>query len=386
MNVIYSLLLPVEGLKKMAASCKRKVRPILFTFLYKETTMSTYYAGLDAHSTISTVVVIDEAGEKVDVREDFPTCKRALLDALDQDADHLQVHLEASSIHRDIHDLIHNHVEEVVVSDPRQNALVENTGGGDRIEAHQLARLLRLGAYSRVYLEPDDRKRRFRKVVMEYIRLNEKQAKLKQSTQMFMQEEGLQRTGSTRLSTRENRRRILDRVDNSVITSMLKERFDELEMLLEKRGIAEERMHEHAKPFPVIQRYDAMPGGGIYTGSVFVAIIRNPFRFQYRQQVWKYATLAVKTKESAGKKKKGDHLNRAGHGHLKDVLYTIFMAAQRRNDQNGFKRFYRASLSETGDQTRARLNTMRKICDVMWSMWKHSTEYDDDRVRHPNGS
>ncbi len=64
--------------------------------------MTVYSVGLDTRSTTSTIVVVDEDGELVTVKETFPTCKQALEEVPDLDGEEIQVHLEASTIHRDL--------------------------------------------------------------------------------------------------------------------------------------------------------------------------------------------------------------------------------------------------------------------------------------------
>lgn len=38
--------------------------------------------------------------------------------------------------------------------------------------------------------------------------------------------------------------------------------------------------------------------------------------------------------------------------------------------------FYEASLRRTGNSTRARLNTQRKVLAVLWTIWKNNVDYN----------
>ena len=345
----------------------------------------TWYAGLDAHSSISSVVILDEDGEVVYEKDGFRTCEKQLQKHLSHSGKNVIVHLEASTIHEFVGDLIEEEVQEVIASDPRQNDLISSTGGGDLEEAYQLARLLRLDEYQPVHRETDNSKRVYREAFLEYLRVNQDQARLKQSTQMLFQKWGLHESGPTKLDSPHKRARILDRVDEQHLKSILNDRFDELSMLIDKKKKAKKRVKLLEERFPVIQEYRKMPGGGFYTSNGFVAKILNPFRFGTRKQLYKYAKLAVKESESANEKKGGAHLNPAGHGLLKNVFFRVFIGARSTKERNGYSRFYEVSLSKScNDSTDARLNTARKICDVMWSMWKNGTAYDDDQVRHPD--
>jgi len=345
----------------------------------------TWYAGLDAHSRISSIVILDEDGQVVYEQDQFRTCQKELIKHVSHSGKDVLVLIEAANVYEFVGDLIEDHVQEVIPSDPRKNDLVSETGGGDWEDAHQLARLLRLGEYSRVHRETNMNKRVYRDAFLEYNRVNKQQSQLKQNTQLLFQKWGLHTSGHTRLKTRQNREEILDRLQQTTRGEILRDRFDELRFLLEKKEEARKRVQALEHHFPIIEEYKKMPGGGFYTANGFVTKVINPFRFKTRKQLHKYSRLAVKQSDSANKKKSGTHINKAGHGMLKDVLYRVYTGALNTKKENGYSRFYKVSLSKScNGKTEARLNTMRKICDVMWSMWKNNTAYDDDRVKHPD--
>lgn len=348
--------------------------------------MTTLYAGLDAHTKTSTIVLLNEEGETVAEHEKFPTNQQQLINALDFPDRQVNVHLEASTICRTVVEMIQSTVNEVVVSDPRQNDLIDCTEGGDRTDAYQLARLLRLDEYNQIHQSWDPKIRDLRTALDEYRRVRKRQSQLKQDTKMFLQKTGLYREGDNDLTSSEGRKRLLNRAGRTMYREMLKNRFCELKFLGDQKETAKERMVRVGEEIPVFHRYQKVPGVGEYTATVFIAMIKSPFRFDRRSQVWKYCQLAVKNSTSDGTPKGGNHLNPAGHSVLKDAVCKMFHGAMRCKGENGIKRFYRVSFNENGQKHVARLNTMRKICDVLISMWKHSTEYDDDRIRHPNGS
>ncbi len=89
---------------------------------------------------------------------------------------------------------------------------------------------------------------------------------------------------------------------------ILKNRFSELEFLVEQMEIAKQRMIRIGEEVPVFNRYLEVPGVAEYTASVFIAMIKSPFRFDKRSQVWKYCGIAVKNSKSDGTPKGGDQL------------------------------------------------------------------------------
>lgn len=350
----------------------------------QEADMTKWYAGLDAHARISSVVIIDEEGDVVFVNDQFRTCKQELRDVLSQPVDRLVVHLESGNVHEDVTELIEDHVHDVVVSNARKNDLVTRTDGGDKEDAHKLARLLRLDEFERIHPETDQKKKNYRDSFLEYVRYNDRQAQIKQNTKMLLQKRGVHRTGSTKMETEEDRARLVDRIDDRTLSSILSDRMEQLQHVIEKRDAAKQRVLMKEEVFPVIGRIKKMPGGGFYTANAFVTEIMNPFRFKDRKQLHKYARLAIESSTSANEQKSGKHINNDGRGMLKDALFNIWLGTKNRKDNNSIHRFYQVSLMQDwNDKTEARLNTMRKICDVIWSMWKNQTAYDDSQVVHP---
>lgn len=346
--------------------------------------MTKWYAGLDAHARISSIVIVDEEGEVVFSKDQFRTCKQELCKMLSQPVDKLVVHLESGNVHEDITELIEDHVHDVVVSNARTNDLVTSTEGGDKEDAHKLARLLRLGEYERIHPETDQKKRNYRDSFLEYVRYNNRQAQIKQNTKMLLQKRGVHRTGSTKMTSEEDRSRLVNRIEDPTLGSILSDRMAQLQLVLDKKETAKQRVLMKEEVYPIIDRIKQMPGGGFYTANAFVTEIMNPFRFKEREQVHKYARLAVISNTSANEQKSGKHINHDGRGRLKDALFTICRGAMNRKDENAIHRFYQVSLmQECNRKTEARLNTMRKVCDVIWSMWRNQTAYDGSQLVHP---
>ena len=75
-----------------------------------------------------------------------------------------------------------------------------------------------------------------------------------------------------------------------------------------------------------------------------------------------------------------EHLSKEGNAVLKDVSRTAFERARATRRSSGIKEFYASSLERTGSETKARLNTQRKILAVMLAIWRDGTEYSDELV------
>ena len=108
------------------------------------------YIGLDVHQATISVVVLDSTGHLV--MESIIEPKAAtILQLLHGLSGSLYVTFEEGTCAAWLHDLLKPHVTQVLVCDPRKNALLKAGNKNDRIDARKLADLLRSELLSPVY-------------------------------------------------------------------------------------------------------------------------------------------------------------------------------------------------------------------------------------------
>ena len=108
------------------------------------------YIGLDVHQATISAVVLDSTGHLL-MESIFETKAATILQFLHAVRGSLHVTLEEGTCAGWLHDLLKPHVTNVVVCDPRKNALLKAGNKNDRIDARKLADLLRTGLLSAVY-------------------------------------------------------------------------------------------------------------------------------------------------------------------------------------------------------------------------------------------
>ena len=108
------------------------------------------YIGLDVHQATISVAVLDSAGKLV-MECILETKAATILEFIHGLRGSLHVTFEEGTCAAWLHDLLKPHVTEVVVCDPRKNALLKAGNKNDRIDARKLADLLRTGLLSSVY-------------------------------------------------------------------------------------------------------------------------------------------------------------------------------------------------------------------------------------------
>ena len=108
------------------------------------------YIGLDVHQATISAAVLDSTG-KLLMESILETKAATLLQFIHGLRGSVHVTFEEGTCAAWLHDLLKPHVTEVLVCDPRKNALLKAGNKNDRIDARKLADLLRTGLLSPVY-------------------------------------------------------------------------------------------------------------------------------------------------------------------------------------------------------------------------------------------
>jgi hypothetical protein len=110
------------------------------------------YIGLDVHQATISATVLDSAGKLV-MESILETKAATILQFIHGLRGDLQVTFEEGTCAAWLHDLLKPHVRQVLVCDPRKNALLKVGNKSDRIDARKLAELLRSNLLRSVYHE-----------------------------------------------------------------------------------------------------------------------------------------------------------------------------------------------------------------------------------------
>src|SRR6202162_5587561 len=108
------------------------------------------YIGLDVHQATISAAVLDSTGKLV-MECVLETKADTILQFIRGLRGSLHVTLEEGTCAAWLHDLLKPHVAEVLVCDPRKNALIKAGNKSDRIDARKLAGLLHLNKLNAVY-------------------------------------------------------------------------------------------------------------------------------------------------------------------------------------------------------------------------------------------
>jgi transposase len=110
------------------------------------------YLGVDVHKRYAQVAVMDEPGEIVEeVR-----VENANLDDLAQRYAGTEAALEVTSNHYHIHDTLCEHLDVTVAHPKELNQIAESDNKADRVDAKELARMVRLKTVPESYVPTDE--------------------------------------------------------------------------------------------------------------------------------------------------------------------------------------------------------------------------------------
>ena len=108
------------------------------------------YIGLDVHKEAIAIAVLNGAGKLV-MESIIETKAATLVQFLQGLRGEMHVTLEEGAWAAWLHDVLKPHVHQLVVCNPRRNALLKEGSKSDKVDARKLAELLRAGMLRPVY-------------------------------------------------------------------------------------------------------------------------------------------------------------------------------------------------------------------------------------------
>lgn len=317
---------------------------------------------------------MDEAGQTVSVRR-FKTSEVELIKALQAiEAVKKYLALEECSIAGWLARTAKDHVDDVLISDPKHNALIsQNATKGDQADAIDLCRLLRLGELKRVYHAESDVRALFKATAQHYLMLRDEVVGSKQRIKAVFRQWGIVDMEGETVYGQAGRTPYLEKVPHVVVRHHLDRLYalmDETERLKEA---ALTELKQLGRSHSEIREFKKIPGIGPVNALVFDALIQTPYRFANKQCLWRYCRLGIADRTSDNTPLGYKRLDRAGIGELKALSYRAWLSALR--SDNEVRQFYGASLRRTHNHVHARLNTQRKILAVMLGIWRKGDRY-----------
>src|SRR6202042_3674024 len=196
-----------------------------------------------------------------------------------------------------LYDLIKPHVTELVVCNPRRNALLKEGSKSDRIDARKLAELLRSNMVRSVY-HGENGVRTLRELARSYLAINKDLGRVMSRVKAIYRSWGIPCTGKQVYAPR-YRAEWLGKIREAGVRRRAEfyyQQLDELRALrqqVRREMLAESAKHQASKLLCQI------PSIGPIRAAQLIAILQTPNRFRTKRQLWAYGGLAIQTHSSA---------------------------------------------------------------------------------------
>ena len=253
------------------------------------------YIGLDVHQATISVAVLDSAGNLV-MEAILETKAETILQFIHGLRGSLRVTLEEGTCAAWLHDLLKPHVTQVLVCDPRKNALIKAGNKSDRIDARKLADLLYLNKLSPVF-HGETGNRVLKELARSYLALTRDTTRVMNRLKALYRSWAIPCAGQ-RVYAPLYRSEWLAKITEAGVhrrAEIYYQQFDALRSLREQVRrdlLAEGRKHKAMKLLRQI------PSIGPIRATLLIALMQTPHRFRTKRQLWAYCGLALKTSTS----------------------------------------------------------------------------------------
>ena len=346
------------------------------------------YIGLDVHQATISVAVLDSTGKLV--MECILETKAAILLQLFHGLrGSLPVTFEEGTCAAWLHDLLKPHVTEVLVCDPRKNALLQAGNKNDRIDARKLADLLRTGLLCAVY-HGENGARPLKELARSYLAVTQDLTRVMNRLKALYRSWAIPCTGQ-RVYAPRYRSEWLAKITEAGVRRRAEFYYQQLDALQALRRevrhdlLAESQKHNARKWLRQI------PSIGPIRAALLIALLQTPHRFRTKRQLWAYCGLALKTSTSGEYRFVEGQLKRsrkflairglnANHNH---DLKNIFKGAATRAAAipGPFHEFHAALIAKGMKPPMARLTLARKIAAITLLVWKKGVRFDAEYLK-----
>jgi len=346
------------------------------------------FIGLDVHKTSMSAAVLDESGKLV-MQAVWMTKGDAVLGCLQGLRGTVRVTLEEGTHAAWLYQLLRSQVADVMVCNPRKNALRKSGNKSDPIDAHKLAELLRANMLTAVYHDDSHTL-----TVKELGRTN--RSWTDDTTRVLRRLKALYRSlaldsGGKKLYPRCHREQWLNRLKQPgqrYRAERMFEQFDQLKAL--RRQVGCDLIQEGQK-HAATAVLSSIPFAGSIRSALLIARVQTRFRFRTKRQFWAYCGLALETRSSADhqvidgelrRKSKPVFIRGLNLNHNHDLKNIFKSAATTASATPGpFRDFYENLLTKGMKPEMARLTLARKIAAITLSVWKKGEGFTPEHLK-----
>jgi transposase len=344
--------------------------------------ISDKYIGLDVHQATISIAVLDFSGKLV-MESVIETKAHTIVEFFHGLRGNLQVAFEEGTSAAWLYDLLKPHASQVVVSDPRKNALLKSGNKGDRIDARKLATLLRGGLLSPVY-HGENGVGTLKELARSYLAITKDLTSVMNRLKALYRSRAILCAGKL-VYAPQHRVEWLGNLTGVGLHCRAERLYQQFDMLRGLRQQARRDLLVESRKHRGYRILRQIPCIGPIRATLLIALLQTPHRFRTKRQLWAYSGLAVETRVSAEYRLAAGQLERskkarmtcglnANHNH--HLKYLFVSAASNAIVHPGPLRDFYARLLEKGlKPSLARLTLARKIAAITLILWKKEERF-----------
>lgn len=345
------------------------------------------FIGLDVHKTSISAAVLNDSG-KLLMQSVLMTAPAAIVGFIRGISGTVHVTLEEGTHAAWLHGLLKPYVAEVLVCNPRKNALLKSGSKSDRIDARKLADLLRAGLLARVYHD-ESHTLRLKELGRSYRTITDDATRVMRRLKALYRSRAIATEGK-KLYTRKRREQWLDQLSHSGQHYRAERLFEQLDWLQSQRRQIRCDLMQEGRKHTSTAILTSIPFLGPIRSALLIARVQTPFRFRTKRQFWAYCGLALETRSSADHQVVDGELRRRSKpifirglnlNHNPDLKNIFKSAATTASASPGpFRDFYENLLGKGMKPEMARLTLARKIAAISLSVWKKGERFDPKQL------
>jgi transposase len=346
------------------------------------------YIGLDVHQATISVAVLDAVGKLV-MEAILETKAETILQFLRGLRGSLQVTFEEGTSAAWLHDLLKPHVTQVLVCDPRKNALLKAGNKNDRIDARKLAELLYLNKLSPVF-HGETGIRTLRELARSYLTITRDLTRVMSRLKAIYRSWAIPCAGQ-QVYAPHYRAEWLAKIKEAGVRRRAEFYYQQFDVLAALRQEARRELLVEGRKHFAMKLLRQIPSIGPIRAALLIALMQTPHRFRTKRQLWAYCGLALKTYTSGEYRFVGGQLKRSkkvlairglNKNHNHDLKNIFKGAATRAAATAGpFQEFYVARIASGMKPPMARLTLARKIAAITLLVWKKGVRFDAEQLK-----
>ena len=349
---------------------------------------SKKYIGMDVHTESISIAVRNAVG-KIVMESVIETKASMILQCIDGLRGDLRVTFEEGTWAAWLYDLLKPHVAEVLVCNPRKNALLKEGSKGDQIDARKLAELLRLNNLKPVY-HGEHGIRTLKELARSYLTIAKDLTRVMNRLKALYRSWAIPCAGNEVYAPR-HRSEWLGKIREAGVRRRAEHSYQQLDASRSLRQEVRRDLLVESKKHKAWKLLRQIPGIGPIRAALLIALMQTPHRFRTKRQLWTYSGLGLETHDSAQycvvegqlqRSKKPVTLRGLNKNHNHDLKDIFKSAAMRASAAVGpLHDFYEAVLAKGRKPTMAQLTLARKIAAITLIVWKKEVRFDASHLR-----